>query len=304
MTVEHRAGPFIDSVTAGIVANILYTAMLTVIVILCAFYLVERKRKKLFALFGIPKDEPRLRIYVSRLDVVTGGSQGTDGRLPVGFVGPALMRLEYNAALAIRDATCVELFERVPRFVRALLKSRSPWLRDVAVTLDVNPDADEIEAAVFGTEDGVILLGSDVYSHAARRIFADERSFFFFCKDVTGSPVRPFNAAKHRCEPTFAVRRPGHVEVIHGRPGREVAVVQRVSLAPGGKQLLMCAGISSAATAVAADHVARRWDSLVERFGDDDFGICFVLPGQRPDRLPLVAPEELTQHAQRRRQGA
>lgn len=286
---------FTYDVSVGLLSSLLYTLLAAVIAFVVVFVIIRRERRRLLDFFAIDPQVRRAQILLSRLDVVAGGSQGADGVLRLGFIGPALMGHEYNGARAIQHLFDSAYLDNVPKFLRTLVSTRREYLGEVATEIDVAP----AEAGAMGLFDDsgtcLITIGSDVYSHFVRMVYRSPASFIDFVHESDGVM---FNGSHEREDPpSFRVK--GLDGPISARSvGREIGTVQRVTL-PSGRRVTMCAGISSATSRGAAEHLARNWRALEARFRQDDFLVVLSFPGQQPDEPP-VAADELVEYARHR----
>lgn len=286
------------SIAAGVIANLVYTLMVAGAALCVTLLVLGRTRRRLFDLLCISDDAPRVQIFVSRLDVRRGGSIGTDGRLAVGFVGPALMQLEYAGALSIAQLLREPFIEALPPFVQRVVVRQVGHLSEVPVSIEVSPDSSSYRALLEHGTDTVLLLGSDVYSHAVREIYASPVSFICFVSEELGCQ---HNAADpSHGVPTFAVREEGRWRPIPAQSmGRELGTIQRVTL-KSGRRVVMCAGVSSSTTCGAAHYLCKNWSRLRVRFGDDDFLVVLGFVEQGADSPGLRGAEELPDYERRR----
>jgi len=292
------ASSFWSDVGTNVFASCVYTLLVAAVVLGASGLLLSRQRKQLFAMLGLDGKDPVLRLYLSRLDVLPGGSRGTDGRLASGFVGPALMQLEYRGARAICRLLEEPFLDILPDAVRRLLEGRGRYLADVDVNIDVSPASEQRRLLQDRGSDAVVLLGSDVYSTVVRDIYEGAVSFVRFVAEDSGSP---FDASdSNHGDPTFAISLDNGWHTIPARSGsRELGTVQRVTL-PSGRRVLMCAGVSASATQGSAEYFARRWSSLREEFGDDDFLVVLSFASQEADSPVVTHPERLRDFDRRR----
>ncbi|MDQ3953637.1 MAG: hypothetical protein M3279_11860 [Actinomycetota bacterium] len=282
---------FWESVVASVVANLIYTLLIALVILLITSIVIKRGRRTLFSMMCIRPDGAVVRVYLSRLDVLRGGSKGTDGVLKVGFTGPALMQLEYEAALYFRRLLQDRFLDALPRPIRTLIQRRNPYLSRIDFQVDVAPDEHSYLSVLDYGVDSTIFLGSDVYNHAVRSIYRGNRTFVRFVDERTG---KNFDSAHDdQGEPTFAVRTEDAWHVIAGRSrGREIGIIQRVTL-DTGRRVLMCAGISASATHGAARFFCENWRALRKRFDEDDFLVVLAFRDQAADVRPVRPAEEL-----------
>jgi hypothetical protein len=289
---------FWESVGTSLVASLLYTVFLALAVVAVSAVLLSKQRKRLFGVLSLDPRTPVLRVFVSRLDVLSGGSQGTDGPLATGFVGPALMQLEYGGGRDICRLLEEPFLDVLPDVVRRLLEGRGRYLADVAVHIDVSPPNEARRVPQERGSDAVVLVGSDVYSSVVRDVYRQECSFVKLVSEATGAT---FDASRaDHGDPTFAIRTDRKWQVIEARStGRELGTIQRVTL-PSGRRVLMCAGISASATRGSAEYFSRHWSSLDKQFGAEDFLVVLSFIGQEADSAAVRDAERLVDFERRR----
>jgi len=289
----------LDTIGISVIADVISAVVLGAGLFFVSTMLKRSSRKRIFEFLGLERSDPVLRVYLSRLDVVHGGSRGTDGILAHGFVGPALMQLEYLGAQSIESVVNDAFLDLLPDPIRHLMEAQSAYLRDVETIIDVSPDNDSGRAILHSSQDTVVLLGSDVYSRPVRRIYHSKKSFIRFVSEVTGDP---FDASDpSHSHPTFAVQTDGRWMRIQGREThREIGTIQRVTPAKG-KSVLMCAGISASSTRGSAQYLAKHWRRFHERFGNDDFLVVLAFPEQKADSHAIVTPIEIRDYERQRR---
>lgn len=132
-----------SAIWTGVAADAIYTALAAIVASLLALLLVGRRRRRLFQFFGIDDRDTKVKVYLSRVDVLPGGSKGTDGKLKHGFSGPALVGLEYRGALAVMELLQSPLLKAVPSVFKGLIEGPARHLRDVTVSIDASPGSDE-----------------------------------------------------------------------------------------------------------------------------------------------------------------
>ena len=288
-----------SSIWTGVAADAIYTVFAAVVASSLALLLVGRHRRHLFQFFGIDDRDSKVKVYLSRVDVLPGGSKGTDGKLKHGFSGPALVGLEYQGALAVMQLLQSPLLKTVPSVFKEFIEGRAGHLRAVTVSIDASPGSDEYRYIFEQSTDVVVLLGSDVYSHAVRTVYEGPRSFVKFVSETSGLPFHGDDLSYG--EPTFAVCVEGIRCAIPARSiGREIASVQRVTLETG-RRLLMCAGLSASTTYASTRYLCSHWQSLANRFGADDFLVVLESPKQKADNEQLEKLSELPEYERRRK---
>ena len=284
-----------STIWTGVAADAIYTVLAASVASLIALFVVGRRRRRLFRFFGIRHNNSQVQIYLSRVEVLEGGSKGTDKSLNHGFTGPAIAKLEYQGALEVKQLLQSPLLNSLPSILRSILEGRANRITSADVSIEPSPQSEYLGHIFEQSNDVVMLLGSDVYSHAVRYVYQGEHSFLQFVSETSGLPYHSNSVPNDA--PTFAVRSgSGSWSVIPARSiGREVGTIQRVTL-DSGRQLLMCAGISASTTFASTKYLCSRWQSLADRFGTDDFLVVLGYPKQQADSDELQSPSELSQY--------
>lgn len=243
---------FCESVAAGVVANLL-TIVLTILGGFVIYVLL--RRRALHEFWGL-RSVRSVRIYLSHLRVVKGGTIGPDGA-PRSFEGSVVTLLETEMANLLRGL----FFATLPG--RAI---QPAWLKSLLLT---SADAQIVPSPVGEEQpypDGtVVALGSPGYNNVSREIEST-------CK----SPV-------HFVNDNAAIRLPGGVIIDGGHQG----VVVRLKCLD--RYWFYAAGMSEEGTAAAAYYLATAWRRLHRRykrtpsffvvveFPDSDFRSCRVI---------------------------
>ncbi len=280
----------------GVAGDAVYTLLAAIAASLVALSLVRRQRRRLLSFFGIHHKNSKVKIYLSRVEVLPGGSKGTDGPLNRGFTGPALVQLEYRGALEVRQLLRSPLLDSVPLVWRSLVEARASRISSANVWIEPSPGVYECQHIFDSSDDTVILLGSDVYSHAVRSVYERKLSFVRLVSEASGRPY--FSNGDDA--PTFAVDVGGLWEVIPARSvGREIATIQRITW-ENGCRLFMCSGISASTTYASTKYLCSHWRSFSDRFGENDFLVVLESPNQQADSDQLQDPSELPGYEQKR----
>lgn len=271
---------FWNSVVSDLVSGVIYSAIISGLVIVFAGLFVERERRRLFSFFSIDNSESKLRIYLSRIDVHSGGTDGTDGPTRVGFVGPALDQMEYTGALKIKELFSSRLVESIPKIIRRFIQTRGNSLCEVNVEINAAPDGPGSTQILSTIPSGMVLIGSDVYSRLARAVFKSNETLVHFVSEHSGEPYHS-GSSEHR-DATFSVctdddKNPWQI-ISRESGSKHIGIIQRVSLF-GNKPLIMCAGNSSTSTLRATLELCNNWKTYDDEFKDDDFLVVLEVKG-------------------------
>jgi hypothetical protein len=274
-------GLSLGAVIAGFAANIVTTVFYLLLgVSLFAWYLLT-ERRPLCRFFGVTATIPRIRIYVSRLEIKPGGTTGFE---PIvhGYSGPAMDENEYIVALELRRSLSYRLLAFLPTSVREWLGRRSVTIRELDPPIDLSPRS----LAELGN-DNVITLGSGIYNLVSRYYLEHYDFPYYFTRDQDG-------------EWSVVARHPNGADAVfpeNRSNGWEIGVVGRLRSSTHGKTVVVCAGFGPG-TYGSAHYLCGHWRELHSEFGDDDFGICLGWHGQPPIGRTFVDPVRL--HSSRR----
>jgi hypothetical protein len=164
-----------NSILLGIISNVI-TALIGVILPV-SLYLVT-KRRSLFRFFGINQRVPGARIYVSRLEVIGRGTQGTE-ETRVGSTGNAINVLEYKAALEICGLLKEKLLFLLPRDILSPLYQRYISFLPLDPQIDIGPK----EIKELDKNTNLILIGGSVYNWISKHYLDLPHSYFVFNRD-------------------------------------------------------------------------------------------------------------------------
>lgn len=262
-----------EDILKNVAAN-LVTAFILAVLGLITFgvvYIIERER--LLRFFGITNRLPELRIYVSRLEIKPAG---TEGFMPisVGYTGPSISKIEYEAALLVRSLVRSRSLALIPRTLRDWLGQQNVSIRELDPSIDISPRSIEEVAS-----DNLIVLGSPVYNNVSKHYFEKSSCRFIYGKDASG-------------ERGFKLRMSGIEDTpIQGRSaGRELAVLQRFNDPRHGNSVFVCAGLGGEATYGSVRYLVDNWKTLHRKYGEREFAICLAFPGQQSGGGPVVEP--------------
>ena len=215
----------------GVWANIVANAATALLIVLAARAWFWGTRRRLYALFGLAKERPRIVIYTSRLFVTNGGSLGPDGT-PRTFVGEAVPNYE---------AELIKAFGAFFGDSPVIRWSGAAWLRwaDIDVVVQVSPAT----ATDMDRSATLITIGSPGYNCISEAV------------EQWGAPVR-FAADNGLLQ----LQDGTHLDVMAG-------VLQSVVHPSSGQVAFYLAGPTAAGTSAAAQALIRDWKRL-RKLGD------------------------------------
>lgn len=260
---------FVLNIASDITAAIIIT--LFGILSIFFFYILDRQRMLKF--FGINNNNPRITIFVSRLEIIPGGTTGFEP-LTQGYFGPGIIRVEYKGGLLVREALRSRLLARLPQGFQEWLSTRSIALTDVEPTIDVSPKgSDEFP------NDNLILLGTGIYNLGSKIYLGHPSSCFEYSKNEKGDRV-------------FKLRTRGMegVEIPGRSAGRELGIIQRINDHNCGRTIFICAGLGASASYGCVRFLMENWKTLQRNHKDNEFGICLAFSEQSYNSDAVTTP--------------
>lgn len=254
-------------VLANIVTAVLFMAVFTLTYTIRA-WLGMRERRSMVAFFGVKPTQPRVTIYLSRIQ--SAGEYAPGSR---GFFGECFSRAEYEAALIYRERFKSKWFPMIPRdWFGWLLQREFTWV-ELDPPIKTSPAESLPQEQIAGLlSENVILVGSDVYNVLSSYVFGSMQSNLYFHQDQAGNRVITQRDTK--------VRYPSRAE------GKETALIQR--FVKNGRILTQCAGTGAGATAGAMNFLLKNW---VEYKDAEELGLVLIWPKLvDADEPPAVAP--------------
>jgi hypothetical protein len=264
-----------ESIIAGLIANFLTTLIGAI-----GFYIfILTDRMRLLRFFGINRGMPNIKVYVSRLNIVARGAEGCE-ELKEGYVGPAITKLEYDAALMVCNTFGIKLLARLPQKAQDWLAQRRIGLQALNPSIDISPECDKFDEIRF---DNMVIAGSTIYNSVAKYYFQHETCHFSFEKV----------AKPEGNERVFRIRKGGMSEVeIRGRSvGRELGILQRIHDRDHGNTVFLCAGLGGSATYGTVRFLIQNWRQLQRKYKYNEFALCLAFENQLPDGDKVVEPE-------------
>lgn len=254
------------SILANGLTTTIYIAL--ALAVLGGFWILDRRH--LLAFFRLSSGERRLTVLTSRLEITQGSVQASEPLVP-GYIGPAIVRMEYLGAEAIAQLFWPVLIPHMPTRWRQWVLERTPRVSGVNVTIDTCPlDRDLLP---HGT---VVLIGAGIYNSASK-YYLDEHpgGFFRFKWLESGASV------------VEVLRGPRSGQSLRGRgagnASRELAIVQAITDTERNRVVLLCVGSGTSSTFGAARYLAENWRQVHRRAKNRDFGLVLSFPGQVAD---------------------
>ncbi|MBP0015918.1 MAG: hypothetical protein J7540_07320 [Roseofilum sp. SID2] len=266
----------------SIFANMISAMILGLAGFIAYGYLYLKNRKEVLNFFGVTSTNPRICIYVSNLNIKSGGTSGIE-LIEKGYSGSAITKLEYEGALLLQGELKAKPLVLLAKEIQNWLGSKILELRTIDAPIEVSPTKDPI------FKQNLIILGTGIYnslSHYYLRNYFPRHSndydfYFYHTKDNEGRRV-------------IGIRQKG-LKDTHIDEGREInaepGFIQRFRDIDRDINIFICAGLGSSATFGTARYLAENWRDLQQQFGDHDFGIGLLFHNQNPDDESVKHPE-------------
>lgn len=258
-----------NDIWSNILANFLTGIVSIIVGYLLIVVAVLRERRKLFRFFGIRSNNPKLSVYVGRLDVRrTKGNES----LRRGYRGPAINKIEYDGAMLVCDTFNSRLIALIPGRIRDLLSKHNVAWQIMNVAVKISPKLGKEHEIV---PDNLVLLGTGVYNRASTIYLAESSCWFEFTRNEQGDRALFWKRGLVR-----------GTEIPGRAVKQELGVIQRLNIQqPRGasRTVFICAGIGSSATYGSIRYLTQNWHRLEQKYKTNEFAICLAFPGQRAD---------------------
>lgn len=269
--------PSRQGITEGIVANLMTTLAFTVIGVIGFVWFSVIERRRLFHFFGVKPAALGIRIYVSCLEVLPGGTRGTQP-IATGYVGPAMVQKEYESALLLRRLFQPTVLALIPDTLRDLLAALFVSLSKVEPGIEVAPAwRDNGHTFDADVSDNVIAIGGPIYNSVSRH-YLDGQTFYYFEQKGNQRVIRKRSAGG------------ADLEQLGRASGHELACIQRLKDRATGATIFIFAGLGSGATYGSVQYLVDNWNALQRQYRDRDFGLCLSYETTDRDAYPTVRP--------------
>jgi hypothetical protein len=224
----------------SLIANVLFFLLL--LGVASGWFLWRRRR--LLDLFKV-KEKKGLVIYLSRLEIATGGAIGFDG-MPRSFGGATV-----TAAEAAASAVLGSVFEYlIPGLESQPGLLKTLFTRDISVVVEPSP----LEFTKIPNDRTIVAVGSPGYNSISEWIQQYLNPLIRF--DGNNSSLIPNGE-----QPVTDVTQ-GMVQVLWD--------------ANNSRRVFYVAGMSEQGTAAALLYLGQKWDELRKNLGEKDTYACFV----------------------------
>lgn len=284
--LQHVSNQISASILENIAANLITASIFTILGVVAFIWLSVIQRRHLFRFFGVSRGALDLRVYLSQLQVQPGGTKGIEP-VKFGYQGPAIVKLDYDAALLLMDLFQPRALALIPDILRDLLSAVFVTLAevdaDIAITPTLEGFSEERDLA-----QNLVTCGSSIYNSVSAYYLKQDRSFYYFTKNADG--VRVLQARDPNAP---------DLEGMGRGTGHELACIQRLKDPDYGTTVFICAGLGSGATYGSVDYLVRNWRRLWRQYGDMELGLCLSFAMTNPDEAPPAEAQVLHRTSRR-----
>ncbi|HXL98913.1 MAG TPA: hypothetical protein VN932_03210 [Rhizomicrobium sp.] len=301
----------VDAVADHVVGEIFCALLALLLTALAVLYAFGRNFSARLAFFGIDRRAPTASIFVSNILVRPRGTQALE-KLSQGYSGPALSKIEYEAALEIQKLLTARPVVILPEPLQDALRRLRQREVNVAIRLSpatgifLSADAEQPPAPPLSgylTDTCNIIIGSQVYNSLAKWYLEQylpdpqnhfDRWFAIAKNDQNERIVHYVDRAENSSDELLrgALEAPGDgVDRL-----TEPAFIMRFREA--GKTIFLCAGIPGWSTGTCVAYLAKNWKALHKTFGCCDFGIAIrcQLPTNKDNFADARIPANHVEH--------
>jgi len=262
-----------EQILIEIIADLISAFILALVGFGIYFLFYLKERQSLLRFFGVTQKLPRLRIYLSRMEIKPGGTVGFEP-ITKGYSGPSISEIEYEAAMLIRNRLRSSLLGLLPKRIQYWLGQHHITLLTLDPPIDASPQALGDLAL-----DNRVTLGSNIYNLYSKYYLERQAGYFYFDKNDNGERV-----VRIRSEGLSNIEIPGR------STGKELGIIQRIVDSEYGNTVFICAGLGASATYGSARYLVANWKKLYQKYRDAEFGICLAFPHQPSDSEVVVDP--------------
>lgn len=239
---------------------------------------IYRRRRKLFEFFGVTKDRPQIRVYLSTVFVIRGGSIDFRGT-PRTFAGPAVPAAELSTIEPISQLFIDSSLDALPSAFRKWLGDKVHWsFRPITPVFSSSPN-NRKEVA----QGNIITIGSQYYNSAGEVYTETCNPILKMIPNGQGMIIR-------------VEKGPRTGDVFQPRQGQvdDLAIVERLRDNPTRSNVFIAAGLGVIGTMGAVHFIVNNWAKLANDFGIEPFAICLRFQDVSKDPNAVMKPVELS----------
>jgi hypothetical protein len=292
-------------------SHFIWTLALVIFVVLVTLYPYRRNVNDTFEFFGIKGHNPSVSIYLSNMLVRPKGTLALE-KTEKGYVGPAISKVEYEAALRIQRMIMARPIAVLPDKVQEWIGHLVFKIERAEVQIRISPrEFYDPPAEDYGWNrmkgtidrylgDGtIVILGSGIYNSIAKwyqdHHLADPdapyHSYFQVASDNDGRRlVKKLTKGSEAGQELRRgeARETGSITQFVTEP----AFIMRLS--DKNKIIFMCTGIAAWSTAASVLFLLENWKDLHAAFKESDFGVALRcrFPQNFSDNIETIKPAQ------------
>ncbi|MEM8612118.1 MAG: hypothetical protein AAGF93_08890 [Cyanobacteria bacterium P01_H01_bin.105] len=270
----------------NLASDLLASAIIAILGFLIYMFFYWRNRKEQLEFFGLTTKNPNIELYLSRLQVKP---QGTEGLIHIdrGFIGPAIIKIENDAALRVRQELEAKVLALFPQKVQDWLGRQSINLKALKIPIKIGPPKSDEGNVHEYLNTNLILLGSKMYNLLSKYYLEEylpkhSSCYCYYEKNEEGERIIGIRYKEGNIDDT----------PMKGRSyGREIGFIHRFRDIESNITVFLCIGHGSSATSGSVRFLMKRWKELHKEYGSRDFIICLAFEGQIANEEPIVKPK-------------
>lgn len=281
-----------DSTLSSVIANLISTLILAITGFSIYIFFYWKNRKDKLNFFGISNEKFDTRIYVSRLEIIRNG---TEGNIPIdrGFIGPAIIKLEYEAALMIQNELESKTVALLPKKFRDWLGNQTITLNNLRIPINISPHRDQEHNIKDYINTHLFILGSSMYNlpskyYLERYLPEKSNHYCYYEKNQEGERIigiRFRHSQNYQKSSLPDLPLPGRSH------NREIGFIHRFEDQDTGMMVFLCVGHGSSATYGSVKYLINKWRELYLKYKDKEFIICLAFEDQEANAELVVEPE-------------
>lgn len=260
-------------VWVSVIANVITALIFAVLGISSYLAIFVTERQRLLRFFGVSNTLPRVRFYLSRMEIKPGGTVGFEP-ISKGYGGPSINKIEFEGALLVRNQLRSATLALLPKRLQDWLGQQHVSLIALDPTIDISPQ--DLSNVAF---DNMVILGSSIYNLVAKHYLEHPSCHFCFAKKDNGERVIKIKAGGLK-----------DVEIPGRSSGRDLAILQRINDKEHGNTVFLCSGLGASATFGSVRYLAENWKELYRKYKGAEFALCLAFPNQAFDSEAVVNP--------------
>jgi hypothetical protein len=243
----------------NILANIIFWLGLGLIF---RYLIVSKTRKNFLKFFGLDTKK-KLIVYLSNLWLPS---------ITIKPWGRIISGYEFKVTKSINN-----LFGSTPSNVPDLVKGLVDALfieKNLEICVEVSP-----LTGGFDLSRNMIVVGASIKNSIRRCLLNDNMAFVTISGEPLNDPINDNKVLDNPLKQSFEIKKGMQTGTILEKQGDyNIAVVEKVCEPQSNTVIFMCVGLRGDSTWIATEYLARHWDDLFKKYGDNSFARCLWFP--------------------------